>query len=186
MPSTSSPNVERPVLTPFAAERRRRVERYDRLSRTLDTKFRIPGLGIPVGWDSIIGLVPGIGDLVTLAPGIAMIHEGYRIGARRRALVRMSWNTGVDTVIGGIPLLGDAFDLFFKSHRRNAEILQRELIRIEDAEDKIHKEDTQWQSARDRRTEAETRTRFLASADRSTSRDAPAVTSNAGSARATS
>ncbi|WP_103762817.1 DUF4112 domain-containing protein [Roseovarius confluentis] len=104
-----------------------RLARLDRLANTLDSKFRIPLLGIPVGWDSILGLIPGVGDLVPLGPGAWIIVEGHRMGARKRVLGRMALNTGVDTVIGGIPLIGDAFDLFFKSHRRNVALLRRDL-----------------------------------------------------------
>lgn len=104
-----------------------RLARLDRLANTLDSKFRIPLLGIPVGWDSILGLIPGVGDLITLGPGAWIIVEGHRMGARKRVLGRMALNTGVDTVIGGIPLIGDAFDLFFKSHRRNVALLRRDL-----------------------------------------------------------
>ena len=121
MPSISSQN----------AESRRRVERMQALSKSLDSKFTIPGIGVPVGWDSILGLIPGIGDLVTLGPGLAMMAEGYRMGARKRALARMGWNTGVDVALGTVPLVGDIFDLFFKSHRKNATILMSELERIE-------------------------------------------------------
>ena len=104
-----------------------RLARLDRLANTLDSKFRIALLGIPVGWDSILGLIPGVGDLITLGPGAWIIVEGHRMGARKRVLGRMALNTGVDTVIGGIPLIGDAFDLFFKSHRRNVALLRRDL-----------------------------------------------------------
>ncbi|WP_306127463.1 DUF4112 domain-containing protein [Roseovarius sp. MMSF_3350] len=110
-----------------AADRTARLDRLDRMARTLDTKFRLPVLGVPVGWDSILGLIPGLGDLVTVGPGAWMILEGHRMGARKRVLGRMALNTGIDTVLGGIPLLGDAFDLFFKSHRRNVALLRREL-----------------------------------------------------------
>ncbi|MEQ8255714.1 MAG: DUF4112 domain-containing protein [Roseovarius confluentis] len=109
------------------SDRTARLARLDRLANTLDSKFRIPLLGIPVGWDSILGLIPGVGDLVTLGPGAWIIVEGHRMGARKRVLGRMALNTGVDTVIGGIPLIGDAFDLFFKSHRRNVALLRRDL-----------------------------------------------------------
>lgn len=109
------------------ADLERRLGRLERMANTLDTKFRLPVLGIPVGWDSILGLIPGVGDLVTVGPGAWMIVEGQRLGARKRVLARMAANTGVDAVLGGIPVLGDAFDLFFKSHRRNVAILRREL-----------------------------------------------------------
>lgn len=125
MPSISSPAAERRL-------RRGRIDRLDRLAEALDAKFRV--FGFPVGWDSILGIVPGIGDLVTAGPGAIMIYEANRIGARKRVMARMAANTGIDMVIGGIPLLGDAFDLVFKSHRKNMDLLKRELARIEDAE----------------------------------------------------
>ncbi|KRS13508.1 membrane protein [Roseovarius atlanticus] len=108
-------------------DRTARFARLDRLANTLDSKFRIPVLGIPVGWDSILGLIPGVGDLITLGPGAWIVVEGHRMGARKRVLGRMALNTGIDTVLGGIPVIGDAFDLFFKSHRRNVALLRREL-----------------------------------------------------------
>jgi hypothetical protein len=75
--------------------------------------------------------VPGVGDLATALPGAVMIVEARRMGARKRAQSRMVVNTGVDLVIGAIPVLGDAFDLAFKSHKRNIAILKDELARIE-------------------------------------------------------
>ncbi|MEL6644832.1 MAG: DUF4112 domain-containing protein [Pseudomonadota bacterium] len=111
--------------------RQARIDRLERLAHSLDSRFRVPGLGIRVGWDSILGLLPGLGDLVTAGPGVVMLYEGWRMGARKRALARIGANTGIDMVVGGVPILGDAFDVFFKSHRRNIAILKRELARIE-------------------------------------------------------
>ncbi len=119
--------ADTPADTPEIADRDRRLARLDRMADMLDTRFRLPVLGIPVGWDSILGLIPGLGDLVTVGPGAVMIVEGHRMGARKRVLARMALNTGVDAVLGSIPLLGDAFDLLYKSHRRNAALLRREL-----------------------------------------------------------
>jgi len=112
-------------------ERRARVMRLEALSKTLDTLYRIPLLGIPFGWDSIIGLIPVFGDAVTALPSVAMIYEGHRIGARKRVLVRMGGNTALDGLLGGIPVVGDLFDLLFKSHRKNIRLLVAELDRIE-------------------------------------------------------
>lgn len=146
MPSTSSPAADTGAVR---QARRDRVARLDRLATQLDTKFRLPVLNIPVGWDSILGLIPGVGDAATALPGVAMIYEANRMGARKRAQVRMAANTGIDLAIGTIPLVGDAFDLFFKSHRRNIRILKDELARIDTREDK---EDDTWQSAKDQTT----------------------------------
>ena len=124
MPSTSSPE----------SKRRARVMRLEALSKRLDTRYRIPVLGIPFGWDSIIGLIPVFGDAVTALPSVAMIYEGHRMGARKRVLARMGGNTALDALMGGIPVVGDLFDLLFKSHRKNIRLLMAELDRVETLE----------------------------------------------------
>lgn len=106
-----------------------RLERLDRIARRLDSNFRIPVLGLRFGWDSVFGLIPGVGDLATAVPGVFMIYEGVQMGARRRVLARMGVNTAVDLFVGSIPLIGDIFDLFFKSHRRNIVLLKTEVAR---------------------------------------------------------
>jgi hypothetical protein len=108
-----------------------RLDKFDRWANALDTRFRV--LGIPVGWDSILGLIPGVGDAITVIPAGMMIHEGYRMGARKRAIARMLGNTGLDLAFGSIPLIGDAFDFAFKSHKKNAAILRSEFERLEGA-----------------------------------------------------
>ncbi len=112
-----------------AAERAARLARLERLADSLDRAFRVPVLGLRVGWDGLLGLVPGIGDALTFAPAAFIVVEAHRLGARKRVLARMSLNTVVDTVIGGIPLLGDLFDIGFKSNRRNVALLRDELHR---------------------------------------------------------
>ncbi|GGA27497.1 DUF4112 domain-containing protein [Neptunicoccus cionae] len=132
MLSTSSLADNSPAMGQRSHDRRARIERLDRLADKLDTRFRV--FGIPVGWDSILGLIPGVGDLITAGPGAVMFYEAHKMGARKRAKVKIAANTGVDMLIGGIPLVGDLFDVVFKSHRRNIEILKQELERVEAAE----------------------------------------------------
>ncbi|WP_425093508.1 DUF4112 domain-containing protein [Tropicimonas sp. S265A] len=107
-----------------------RLQRLDAMSQALDSQFRIPGLGLRVGWDAILGLIPGVGALVTLGPGVAMIAEGRRLGARKGVLARMAGNTLLDMGLGTVPVVGDIFDLFFKSHRRNIALLKAEAARL--------------------------------------------------------
>ena len=109
----------------------RSLERYERWSRALDSRFSL--FGIPFGWDSILGLIPGVGDAITIVPAAMMINDGYRAGVRKRALGRMVWNTGVDLAVGSIPLVGDLFDVAFKSHRKNVAVLRQELARQDPA-----------------------------------------------------
>ncbi|MEI4487986.1 DUF4112 domain-containing protein [Frigidibacter sp. MR17.14] len=110
------------------AARRRSLERIARVARAMDTRFVLPG-GFRVGWDGILGLVPLLGDSVGLAVSAWMIFEAHRAGARKRAMVRMVGNAAIDWAVGSVPILGDLFDIAFKSHRRNLRILEAELSR---------------------------------------------------------
>ena len=109
------------------------LARYERWASALDTRFRL--FGVPVGWDSILGLIPGVGDAVTVVPSALMISSGYRAGIRKRMLLRMAANTGIDLFVGAIPLVGDLFDVAFKSHRKNVAILRDEYARLETRQD---------------------------------------------------
>lgn len=103
------------------------IEKLDRLSTLLDSRFRIPGTPIRFGWDSILGLIPGAGDLASLGPSAYLIYRGYRLGARKRTILRMTANTGLDFIVGAVPVLGDVFDLVFKANNRNFALLRKEL-----------------------------------------------------------
>lgn len=99
------------------------LARAEWLGRLLDDRFRIPGTGIRFGLDSILGLIPGIGDAATFLLSLYPIHVAWRAGVPAGALARMVLNVGLDLGIGSIPILGDLFDLFWKSNRRNLDIL---------------------------------------------------------------
>ena len=119
MPSTSLP----------AADTADRMARIERVAGLLDTRFRLPVIGVRVGWDSIIGLIPGLGDAVTTIPAGWMIWNGYQMGARKSTLARMGLNAGIDLVVGSIPIIGDMLDVAFKSHKRNLALLQSDMQR---------------------------------------------------------
>ncbi len=102
-------------------------ERLDKLSQLLDTRFRV--LGIPFGYDAILGLVPGIGDAASLGISTYIVAEGWRLGARKRAIARMGFNIVGDAVLGAIPILGTIIDVGWKANRRNVDLLKRELSR---------------------------------------------------------
>lgn len=105
------------------------IEKLDRLSTMLDSSYRIPGTPIRFGWDFLLGLVPGVGDVATLGPSAFLIYKAYRLGARKRTIGRMSVNTGLDFFVGAVPVLGDVFDLVFKANNRNFALLKNELAR---------------------------------------------------------
>jgi len=99
----------------------------DRTARLLDTAFRVPGTSLRFGWDSIAGLIPGVGDIITLAPSALLVIKAWRMGARKRTLLHMLANTALDFTVGAIPIVGDAFDFLFKSNTRNVALLRREV-----------------------------------------------------------
>jgi Domain of unknown function (DUF4112) len=97
------------------------------LERLLERSFTIPGLGMPVGLDAIIGLVPVLGDVVTTALGAYVVWEAHNLGLPKWKLARMGANVLLDTAIGAIPLVGDAADVLFRSNSKNLKILMRHL-----------------------------------------------------------
>ena len=109
--------------------RAERIARLDALASLLDTAFFIPGTNIRFGVDALIGLVPGIGDAVTTAISLYIVHEARELGAPRHLVARMLMNVALDSVVGAVPLLGDAFDVMWRANRRNMALLQRHLDR---------------------------------------------------------
>lgn len=101
----------------------RRIGRLSRLARVMDTAVQIPGTGIRFGADSVLGLVPGIGDAAGGLIGLFIVNEARKLGLPKRKLLRMLANLGADTLAGSVPLVGDVFDVVFKSHRRNVGIV---------------------------------------------------------------
>jgi hypothetical protein len=103
------------------------AEDVETLARWMDTAFRIPGLNLRFGWDSILGLFPGFGDVATSLASIYILQSAQRQGVSRVTLARMTLNVLVDVLLGSIPFVGDAFDLFWKSNHRNVDLMRRHL-----------------------------------------------------------
>jgi hypothetical protein len=127
MSRTYDYDVKTGTLTPMAANpyaRREALDRLDRVTQLLDTALVIPGTNIRFGADAIVGLVPGIGDAITTAISAWVIYEARRLGAPRHLVARMVGNVALDGLVGAVPLLGDVFDLMFKSNRKNIRLLR--------------------------------------------------------------
>lgn len=106
-----------------------------RLAWWLDDAVRIPGTQQRVGFDALIGLIPGVGDTLGALLSTYIIVEAARRGASVWMVARMLGNVGLETVIGAIPLLGDLFDVVFKANQRNLAILGDTLERDAPARD---------------------------------------------------
>jgi hypothetical protein len=99
------------------------VSDLEQLADWLDTRFVVPGTNIQFGLDAIIGLIPGIGDLITTALGSFILIRAHELGAPKLLLARMGLNLAIDGIIGSVPLFGDIFDIAFRSHKRNVALL---------------------------------------------------------------
>ncbi|QDV50070.1 DUF4112 domain-containing protein [Gimesia fumaroli] len=111
----------------YHPERSDRMARFEQLTHFLDDAFRVPGTNLRIGWDTLIGIVPGLGDMISATLSGYLIYEAKQLGASRWVLARMVGNVALDSLIGAIPLLGDVFDAFFKSNRRNSRLLKKHL-----------------------------------------------------------
>ena len=103
------------------------VARVEALARLMDGAFVLPGTNIRLGLDAVVGLVPVAGDMISGLISSYLIWEARQLGAPRWLIARMMANTLLDTTIGAVPVLGDAFDVMFRSNMRNMALLRRHL-----------------------------------------------------------
>jgi hypothetical protein len=95
------------------------------LALIMDDFLRLPGTSLRFGLDPIIGLLPGIGDVVSaIISAVALVHAA-RYGVPKILLGRMATNILINELVGIVPGLGDAFSFWFKSNVRNYELLRR-------------------------------------------------------------
>jgi Domain of unknown function (DUF4112) len=97
------------------------------LARVLDSAIPIPGTSWKIGLDPIVGLIPGIGDLISAVVSGYIILEAARAQVPTLTLAKMLGNVGLDTLFGAVPALGDVFDAAWKSNTRNVVLLERHL-----------------------------------------------------------
>ncbi|MDH3492311.1 MAG: DUF4112 domain-containing protein [Acidobacteriota bacterium] len=119
--------IDEPARGALTVKERKQLqveESLETLSHYLDGLFRIPGTGWRFGLDSLIGLVPNVGDLSTALVSFYILVAGVRYGVPKITLLRMALNIGLDYLIGIIPVFGDAFDFFWKHNQKNMDLIR--------------------------------------------------------------
>jgi len=101
--------------------------RVEAMEKVLERAFVIPGINRPIGVDSIVGLIPVVGDIVTAGMGAYSVWEARNLGMSKLQLTRMAANVGIDTALGAIPFAGDVFDFFWRSNTKNLKIIRKHL-----------------------------------------------------------
>jgi len=116
------------TLTDSVEQRKSRArDRLIALARLMDSAVTLPGVRRGVGLDALLGLVPVAGDAVSALIGLYSVMQARELGASRWLQARMVGNLLFDAALGAVPIAGDIADVFFRAHRRNLALLQREL-----------------------------------------------------------
>ena len=93
------------------------------LAWLLDDLIPIPGTSYRIGLDALVGLIPGVGDTSATAVGSLILLQGLRCGVPRVVIARMALNLQINGAGGAVPGVGDVFSAWFKSNRRNYQLL---------------------------------------------------------------
>jgi hypothetical protein len=110
-----------------ARETGQSVARLEALAKLMDGAFVLPGTNIRMGLDGLIGLIPVAGDVISGLVSSYLIWEARRLGAPTWLIARMTANTLLDTVVGAVPVVGDAFDVLFRANMKNMALLRRHI-----------------------------------------------------------
>ncbi|EDL49079.1 DUF4112 domain-containing protein [Erythrobacter sp. SD-21] len=103
---------------------RRRIEAMEMI---LERSMVLPGTNYRIGLDTIVGLVPVVGDIITAVMGSYLVWEARNLGLPKWKLWHMMGRIGLDTAVGSVPVVGDAFDLMYRSNSRNLKTVKRHL-----------------------------------------------------------
>lgn len=101
--------------------------KLEQLADLMDNRFTLPGTDIRIGLDGLLGLIPGIGDTLSMAVSGYIIHKAREAGMHPLLTSRMVWNVFIDWLIGLVPFFGDIFDIGWKANRKNIALLKEHL-----------------------------------------------------------
>lgn len=123
LPGADAPHARRVPHSAPELDRAARIDRLRKLAILMDSSITIPGVQFKIGLDPLIGLMPGVGDIITTAISGYIVYQGYKLGASKGTIAKMIGNVVIDGLVGEIPVLGDVFDFAFKANVRNLKLL---------------------------------------------------------------
>jgi ubiquinone biosynthesis protein UbiJ len=116
-----------PVVADAVDARQLARTRVIALARLMDSAVELPGLRTRVGLDAVLGLAPVVGDVISAAIGLYIVHQARELGASRWLQARMVANLLTDAALGAVPLAGDLADVYFRANVRNLKLMQKVL-----------------------------------------------------------
>lgn len=115
---------EPPRITRIEYPESPRLRKIRVFARLMDQSIVLPN-GFRIGLDPLIGLIPGIGDLIGMSCSLYLLYQAARLGIPKRVLAQMLGNIGLEALVGEIPILGDIFDMVWKSNVRNLNLVEK-------------------------------------------------------------
>lgn len=109
------------------SELQKKREHLKRLSFILDNSIKVPKTNITLGVDSLLGLIPGVGDFAGAGLSLYLIYSAFTLGVSKTKILSMFSNSCFDALLGIVPFFGDAFDVYFKSNSRNVDIIEEAI-----------------------------------------------------------
>ncbi|ADY52306.1 hypothetical protein Pedsa_1749 [Pseudopedobacter saltans DSM 12145] len=107
---------------PIANQTDPRLKRLEQLARLMDSQFKIGKFRF--GLDPLINLIPFLGDAIGFLISLFIVYTMYKHGASGKLVIKMILNVLVDALVGAIPVLGWAFDFYFKANEKNVLLLK--------------------------------------------------------------
>ena len=98
------------------------------LAHIMDSNFRIPGTRFRFGWDPILSLVPGAGNIISYVVSGILVIQMVRYGVSGKVALKMIGNVALDFIISVIPVIGTAFDAVYKANNRNVKLLNEHYV----------------------------------------------------------
>lgn len=98
------------------------------IRKVMDDAVALPNTNIKIGLDSVLGLIPGVGDLGSAAVGAYVLSAANKLGVPTIVMVRMLFNLAVDAAVGMIPLVGDVFDVLYRANAKNVALVERAVL----------------------------------------------------------
>lgn len=111
----------------FYPEESKEIGHLRIMAELMDNKFRIPGTSIKFGIDSLVGLIPYVGDVFTFIVSGYLLILMARKGGGGLVLVKMIWNIAIDGIFGSVPLIGDIFDFGYRANLKNLRLMEEHL-----------------------------------------------------------
>ena len=113
---------------------------HRRLAELLDSRYRIPNTDIRFGLDALIGMVPGVGDWIGGIVSMWFLGYAAYLGGKGSVLLRIGVIILVDVLVGSIPVIGDAFDVYWKANKRSVRIIRE----LEENPEEMSRESRLW------------------------------------------